>query len=81
LNLILEDTYNKNRIPKTGDFSWRTIQNLGNSINKKSKRNHEETVWQENTKFSEIEARRQHIVRSKEYPVKTIFKEAGPKEI
>jgi len=57
------------------------MQNLGNNINKKGKRNHEETVWQENAKSSEIKARRQYIVRSKEYPVKTIFKEAGPKEI
>jgi len=41
----------KNRITKTGRFSWKTTEKLESSkkVDRSSKRSYKETVWQEET--------------------------------
>ena len=48
-------------------------------INRNNKKSYKEAIWQEKTKFLEIEARRQYVVGSKKYPIKMTLKEVRSK--
>ena len=62
-----ERSNSKDKVTKTGNFSWRTIRKLVNNkiIYRKSKESHKEAIQQEKIKLSDVEVRRQHVAGRK----------------
>ena len=80
---IEERPNNKDRITKTRNFPWETIEKLGSSkdIDGNSKKSHKKAIWQEKMKFTKTKTRRQHIVWSQKYLIGRTFKEARLEKI
>jgi len=61
---------------------WTTMKlGGGHKINENSKRSYEKIIWQEETKSTRIEGRRQHVIISQKYLFELTLKKAGPEEI